>query len=251
LIVCSDSSACSISSTSAVYLAHKIYGKPFLEIPYKGGASAAQAFGYVNAKTMKKVGFGIVPQGSDAIFSGFNGYMETASGKSFVFGPTAFGLSQTANLAANVDGGMSVMFSYDAAGSRGRYAYVGWLSATNSITENGKKLLLRTIEWLRCGNSCLPDFNSVFGDLSLKFDINSPLSQAYTTNKIYLNISINQRVKEITASINDGRPKKICKNCDSVFTRMRLNYGPNKIAVNLIDYTGKSYERAVYLTANR
>ena len=248
LIVCSDSKSCEIAFGSALYSAYKNSGKSFLEIPYKGGMSAAEVFGYVHSKSYKASSFGIVSTGSDIIFSGFNGYMEIINDKSKIYGASPLSLNPALTVAKDTEGSISTMFVYDASGSRGRYAYVGWVPDLNILSENGEKLLSRTVDWLVCGNSCLPTFSSAFGDLTLDFDINSPLNVTYNTNRVYLNVTVSQRVKAILASTNNGRPSTVCRDCDSVYKRLSVREGSNKLNVTLIDYTGKTYERIVYFT---
>jgi len=254
LIICADSKTCKIDAISPLYSAYEYSGKDFLEIPYNGGVYAAQAFGYVHSRASRESSYGIIPQGTDAafpIFSDFKGYMDIAKEDDIsVYGPESADLNPALTLAKVPDSDVSTMFAYDAAGSRGRYAYVGWMPDVNELNENGKKLLTRTIDWLLCGNSCLPSFSSTFGDLSLKFEIYSPTNTTYSTKKIYLNISATQRVAQMTYSINDKRPSRLCYDCSEVYKRLSVKDGPNKLNVTLTEYTGATTSRVIYFSVN-
>jgi hypothetical protein len=251
LIICSDSRACEMDYNSPLYSAHKNSGKAFLEIPYKGGVEAAELFGYVHSKSYKKSGFGIVPQGTDTIFSGFKGYMEVLSDRSSIYGPIASSLNPATTLAKTTDSNISTMFIYDAAGGAGRYAYIGWVSDATELTENGGKLLTRTVDWLICGHNCMQEFNTVFGNLSLNFEVNSPVNKTYDTSRVYVNVSANQRVKEITIAMNDRRPTRLCRDCNAVYRRLSVVDGANRLNVTLTDYTGKSTDKTIYFFVNR
>jgi hypothetical protein len=260
LIVCSDSKACGIKLGSAIYSAHIDSGKAFLEIPNNGGTTAAEAFGYVHSKSYKKLGYAIIPQGADTIFSGFKGYMEVLSGKASIAGPNANDLNSAVNL-ANIPGSgtsstsssrstsstsdTSAMFVSAAAGNKGRYAYVGWVPDVNNLNENGRKLLLRTIDWLICGDACLQDFSTTFGDMSLKFDVYSPVEKDYNISSIYINVTANQRLKEIRYSFNGGKDTILCKDCNGVYKRLKVKEGQNQLKFTLLDYTGESHEKVI------
>jgi len=250
LIVCSDSKSCELTYGSALFNAYKNSGKAFLEIPYNGNANAAEIFGYVHSKLSKQSAYGIVSQAADIIFSGFSGYMELANERSSVFGPAPASLNPAITLAKATEGDVATMFAYDAAGSRGRYAYVGWVSDASLLNENGEKLLTRTIDWLVCGSSCLPSFTSTFGDLSLSFEVKSPLNQTYNTKKIYLDVAASQRVKEISMATNDGKPSRVCRDCSAVYKRLSVKSGANKIKISLLDYTGKTTSKTIYFFVN-
>jgi PKD repeat protein len=59
------------------------------------------------------------------------------------------------------DSQYSTFFKVNNVSSQGRYAYIGWFYKldVNSLTEDGKKLLNRTLVWLKCGDDCLTDSN--------------------------------------------------------------------------------------------
>lgn len=254
LIVCSDSKTCEIKFGSAIYSAHKDYGTAFLEIPNNGGVAAAYAFGYVHSKSYKKPSYAIIPRGvgNDAIFSGFNGYMEIFSDdEDSMTGPNSKDLNPATNLAIipnsedKYGNSVSAMFVSNAAGSKGRYAYVGWVPDLELLNENGKKLLLRTIDWLMCGDGCLQSFSDEFGDLSLKFELHSPAARDYSDTSIYINLTANQRLKEISYSINGSKDKKLCTECSGVYKRIRTNEGQNELKIKLVDYLGNIREKTV------
>jgi protein-tyrosine-phosphatase len=246
LIVCTDSDTCNIGYGSAAYNSYKYNGLSFLEIPNNGQAEAAAIFGYIHSKYYKSYGFGIAPQGTELLFSGYSGYMELMNGKSNIYGPSSLDLNPATTVAKAPGTNISSMFVYDASGSRGRYAYVGWVPDMEQLTVNGDKLLSRVVDWLVCGSECLTSFSSTFGDLSFNFDITSPTNTTYATTRVYVNVAANQRVKEMSYSINGGKPSRLCKDCSSVSKRISARKGANKIAVTVTDYLGSKYEKAVY-----
>lgn len=196
VIICSDSTSCKIAPGSPVYNAYMNSGKAFLEIPSSGDTKAAQTFGISDSHWYRTYGYGIQAQGTAALFDGYTGYMPLFDGKAQLFGPSPYKLLSGYSLAKAVDVNASVIFVKDAQGGRGRYAYVGWVSDVNSLNSNGRRLLTRTIDWLVGGDASLPSFGSVFGDMSLHFDVLSPTNTTYPTTRVYANIVANQYAKE-------------------------------------------------------
>ncbi|MDI6826207.1 MAG: PKD domain-containing protein [Candidatus Aenigmarchaeota archaeon] len=158
VMMCSDQlKACKISPKSPVYIEHKLQNKPFIEISDYREAQSAYAFNYV------KTPYGYLEKGKSIFITKTEDPItEVFSTKTKIFSddkkitvmPDYRLTSLSVDLAdVEEDKGRSTLFKVD---SLTRYAYVGWFykASVFDLTEDGKKLLLRTVLWAACGDEC-------------------------------------------------------------------------------------------------
>jgi len=168
IMICSSTTSCKISGMPAED-AHLNSKKGFIEIPDSSGAVAAYTFGYTNSRNARSAS--VTSLIINSTFAGFSaGQTPAISLKSSSVAGVNIG-----NLVSGTDIAhpyyyrvtsfktytkeypYSTEFVSDASGNKGRYAYIGWVGKTapNALTSDGQTLLLRTINWVKCGkNSC-------------------------------------------------------------------------------------------------
>jgi hypothetical protein len=257
LIACADSSMCSLDpktpNSSPFYIAHMYYGKPFLEMPYNGDTKAATIFGITTFNRTYRAlnrayGYGIVGTGIDPILNGNTEYMELSQSSMQMYGPNRNIMSTGTVIAVAPNSNVSASFVSESSETKGRYAYIGYASDYEKLGGKGLGLIDRTIQWLLCGNGCLPAFSTQFPDLDVHFDVTSPTNTTYKTGRIQLNITSDQKVKQMLYSVNGSRKNTACRDCSKVSRSLSLKIGPQFVNVTLVDYLGRQYEKFVYFT---
>lgn len=158
-MVCSSAGkGCALRSYTAPYIKHKTGRLGFLEVPDYQYVRAGKTFGYVSSYSgFKETGKNIKRMIADPITSPFNSTIQVTNSNTITAGVISTRLnSGSTNLANLLTNTASTMFKVDASGTRGRYAYVGWVYKSNpftSFTSDGDALLLRTVRWVQCGNA--------------------------------------------------------------------------------------------------
>ena len=161
VILCSDEMrACKVDSKYASNDFHKNHKKPFVEIADTREAQGAWRFGYV------KNPYGLIATGDslyvtktdDSIFLGIDQNPQIFSSNKKMTVVPDYNLNSAIDLAdAESNNKRSTLFKLDEEGNRGRYAYIGWFyqSLSSDLTEEGIKILNRTLLWSACGDTCL------------------------------------------------------------------------------------------------
>ncbi len=158
-MVCSSAGkGCALRSYTAPYIKHKTGRLGFLEVPDYQYVRAGKAFDYVSSYSgFKETGKNIKKMVADPITSPFNSTIQVTNSNTITAGVISTRLnSGSTNLANLLTNTASTMFKVDASGTRGRYAYVGWVYKSNpfsDLTADGDALLLRTVRWVQCGNA--------------------------------------------------------------------------------------------------
>jgi len=160
-MVCSASTACRVAYRDSQYSPfqeHMNDGKGFLEIPEGSSLEAAYAFGYTNSKSAQR-------KSTTQIILKSNPFGLTNTTPEIYVKRYSMAGIKTQNLVSVNDIAHfyykdteylnSAEFTSDASGSKGRYAYLGWFGTNklDNLTDQGKLLLLRTINWVKCGSS--------------------------------------------------------------------------------------------------
>lgn len=245
VIACGESRTCDIEIGSAPYLAHRFDQEPFLEIPYRRGLDAAEVFNYVNTRSYRESGYGIVAQGTSTIFDGYNGYMEIFKDEESVYGPEKSDLLASLSIVDMPDTETSASFVSYENFERGRYAYVGWAPDIENLNENGEKLLARTVDWLICGDGCLENFYTEFDDIALNFEVLSPTEGLYDSRRVYATVNSSQVMDQMMYSINGGRERRMCRECSYEDKRIRAVEGNNELKIILLDFMGETHNETV------
>ncbi|MBS3054869.1 MAG: hypothetical protein J4452_00045 [Candidatus Aenigmarchaeota archaeon] len=165
LMACSHGSqGCKISTFSAAYIAHRLNGKGFLEIPDSSRVNAAFIFGYISKSLGTRKSTSFISENLDnKIFDGFTSPLNVSIKKRSLNGvkiENLLSITDKARILTSLRGtntiqNVSTTFTSDISLTKGRYAYIGWIPSLDYLTEDGKQLLLRTVQWVKCGDSCL------------------------------------------------------------------------------------------------
>jgi len=151
LILCSSSKACSFTNTNDIFSEHVSNGMGFLEMPDSARVYAGNVFGYTNAKK-------VVSKSSTDIISTNTliaplGSVNVLNKKANTYGISSNDIIFANSLAKVVTYDASTILTSDTSGSKGRYAYVGWAgSKFYYLSDQGKEILLKVLNWVSCGN---------------------------------------------------------------------------------------------------
>jgi hypothetical protein len=161
VILCSDEiRACKVDSKYASNDLHNNHKKPFVEIADTREAQGAWRFGYVkNPYELIATGDSLyVTKTDDSIFFGIDQNPQIFSFNKKMTVVPDYNLNSVIDLAdVETNNKKSTLFKLDEEGNRGRYAYIGWFyqSLPSDLTEEGIKILNRTLLWSACGDTCL------------------------------------------------------------------------------------------------
>ena len=161
MILCSDElRACKVDSKYDSYDMHKDNNKPFVEIADYREAQAAWRFGYIkNPYEYLLRGASLyITELTDPIFQVIDQYPQIFPFETkFTLVPD-YNLNSVTDLAdLEGDNGRSTLFQLHEDGTQGRFVYMGWFYQTSpyDLTEEGLKILNRTLLWAKCGDECL------------------------------------------------------------------------------------------------
>ena len=245
LILCVHSSAgCNVNEL--ILEKHMNESKAFIEIPHNSRINAGYDFGYVSSSSARgKSSTNINPYLGNQLF---DEPAEVISRKRPLSAIKIDKLNSVTNL-AHLDYYQSTMFVSDAAGNKGRYAYIGWLTFPEDITEEGREILLKIIDWLLCGEACTGPLMDMSNIPPLAVTINSPGNKTYDNRKVLLNVSINRLVKNIDSIIN-GKSKTLCKDCSSYEKTTTFSEGMNELTIEAVYYDGDTANSSVMFTVD-
>jgi hypothetical protein len=160
-ILCSDElRACKIDSKYPSYDLHMNHEKPIVEIADTREAQGGWRLGYVkNPYEYLTTGDSLyITNLDDPIFTGIEQNPQIfALNKKITVVPD-YNLKSVINLAdVELDNKKSTLFKSEENGTKGRYTYIGWFyqSNTSDLTEEGIKILNKTLVWTMCGDTCL------------------------------------------------------------------------------------------------
>jgi hypothetical protein len=156
-MVCASSGGCSIHTYTDVYKNHMSGLISFLEIPDYHYLRAAYKFGYVSWWSGYSGGGADVNvvSADDPITEDYYGTTQVFTDDGDIGSVFHYSMKDgTVNLVDVVGKGASTEFKVDAEGSRGRYAFVGWMYKNDydDLTPEGNGLLMNTIRWVQCGD---------------------------------------------------------------------------------------------------
>jgi RNase P/RNase MRP subunit p29 len=151
-IVCSSSSGCSIHLKTNIYNSHMNNRKGFLEISDYRYARAASTFKYVSWYVGTTVKDTDIILSNHRITDGLSGSIYNTNKEMVGILTSSVKVPTIAKLDYKQD--LSTMFVSESDGTKGRYAFIGWLNrnSISDLTIDGKTLLLRTIRWVQCGS---------------------------------------------------------------------------------------------------
>ena len=161
LILCSDElRACKSDSKYATYDEHKNNKKPFVEIADTREAQEAWRLGYVkNPYETLATGKSLyITKTDDSIFFGMDQTLQIFSTDKKITVVPDYNLNSVIDLAdVGMNNKKSTLFKLDETGNQGRFVYLGWFyqSSPFNLTEDGIKILNRTLLWAKCGDECL------------------------------------------------------------------------------------------------
>jgi len=164
VILCSDElRACKVDVKYPANDLHKNYKKPFVEITDTIEAEGAWRLGYVdNPYEYLSTGNSLyLTKPDDSIFNGDENPQIFSLNKKITVVPD-YSLKSVIDLAdVKQDNRKSTLFKSDENENKGRYVYMGWFyqASVSDLTEEGIKILNRTLVWAACGDSCLTSSN--------------------------------------------------------------------------------------------
>jgi hypothetical protein len=161
IILCSDElRACKTDTKYASFDAHKNHKKPFVEIADTREAQGAWKLGYVkNPYETLATGKSLyITKTDDPIFFGIDQNPQIFSFDKKITVVPDYNLNSVLDLAdVGTNNKKSTLFKLDENGTKGRFAYLGWFyqSSPFDLTQEGIKILNRTLLWAKCGDECL------------------------------------------------------------------------------------------------
>jgi hypothetical protein len=97
------------------------------------------------------------------------------------------------------------------------------------------------------GQTCNPEIYSPPSGCGSLMSIHSPVNKTYDSQRLWINVTTNQKMKYIYRALNSKTFSLVCRDCDSYSYRYYMREGLNNLTIKAVDYEGnKTYENVIF-----